>query len=305
MSIIAAPLEHPQQAPCGCPRWRKPPCKLNEPPFPATEDNITSLQQWLLEYYKSSTFNSCGHQPLPLMDSIPMRLMVDPDAEPVAHHTPIPVPLHWQDQVKAGLDQDVTLGVIEPDPVGEPVTWCHCMVDSAKKNGTIDFQALNLHAAWETHHAQSLFHQVHSILIDKKKTVFDCWNDYHSIALHEYDRHLTTFNTPWGCYRYKTAIQGYVASGDGYSRQFNKLVSHIPNKTKCIDDTQLWADNLTESFFQAVNWLELWTMWYHTKLRQVRLQSRHYRVHQLRDNTQQLSTQQEVPGCYMQFPNTN
>ena len=47
------------------------------------------------------------------MDSVPMRLMVDPEAEPTTpHHTPVPVPLHWQDQVKAGLDQDVALGVI-------------------------------------------------------------------------------------------------------------------------------------------------------------------------------------------------
>ncbi len=40
-----------------------------------------------------------------------MRLMVDPIAEPTAHHTPIPVPLHWQSQVKAGLDQDVALSL--------------------------------------------------------------------------------------------------------------------------------------------------------------------------------------------------
>ena len=26
-------------------------------------------------------------------------------------HTPIPVPLHWQEEVKAGLDRDVNLGV--------------------------------------------------------------------------------------------------------------------------------------------------------------------------------------------------
>ena len=45
-----------------------------------------------------------------------MKLMVDPDAEPVAHHTPVPVPLHWRDAVKAGIDHDVQLGVLEPVP---------------------------------------------------------------------------------------------------------------------------------------------------------------------------------------------
>ena len=250
-----------QHAPRDCLPHQKPPPKPTELPFPATEDNRESLQQWLLEYYKSSTFNTCEHQPLPLMDSVPMKLMVDPEAEPVAHHTPVPVPLHWQDQVKAGLDQDVALGVIEPAPVGEPVTWCHRMVVCAKKNGkprhTFDFQALNVHAARETHHTQSPFHQARSIPSGKKKTVFDYWNGYHSIPLHEEDRYLTTFITPWGRCRYKTAPQGYIASEDGYSRRFHELVSHIPNKTKCIDDTLLWSDNLTESFFQAVAWLDL------------------------------------------------
>ena len=190
-----------------------------------------------------------------------MRLMIDPDAVPVAHHTPVPIPLHWQEEVKAGLDQDVALGIIEPVPVGDPVSWCHPMVICAKKNGqprrTIDFQALNLHATRETHHTQSPFHQARSVPSDMKKTVFDCWNGYHSIPLHKDDRHLTTFITPWGRYRYKTAPQGYIASGDGYSRRFDELVSHVPNKTKCVDDTLLWATDLENSFYQAVDWLDL------------------------------------------------
>ena len=61
--------------------------------------------------------------------------MVDPDAKPVANHTSVPVSLHWKSEVKAGLDPDVRLGVLELVPVGEPVTWCHRMVVCAKKNG--------------------------------------------------------------------------------------------------------------------------------------------------------------------------
>ncbi|CAB3996762.1 Hypothetical predicted protein [Paramuricea clavata] len=205
--------------PCNCPRRQLQPPKPTQLPLPATEANRARLENWLLDYYHSSTFNTCEHQPLPLMEGEQMRLMIDPNAEPKAHHTPIPVPLHWQSEVKAGLDQDVALGVLEPVPVGEPVTWCHRMVVCAKKNGkprrTVDFQALNLHATRETHHTQSPFHQVHSIPSGKKKCVFDCWNGYHSVPLHEDDRHLTTFITPWGPYRYKTAPQGYIVSGDG------------------------------------------------------------------------------------------
>ena len=63
---------------------------------------------------------------MPRMTGPPMQ--VDPAAKPVANHTPVSVPLHWQDGVKAGLDQDVRLYVLEPVPIGKPVTWCHRMV---------------------------------------------------------------------------------------------------------------------------------------------------------------------------------
>ena len=162
---------------CSCPPRSKPPPIPTSLPFPATEDNREKLQQYLLDYYKSSTFNTCEHQPLSLRDSPPMRLIIDPNATATAHHSPIPVPLHWQDAVKTGLDRDVRLGVLEPVPIGQPVTWLHHMVICAKKDGTprrtIDFQPLNFHATRETHHTQHPFHQARSIPNGKKKTVFD------------------------------------------------------------------------------------------------------------------------------------
>ena len=76
-----------------------------------------------LEFYRPSTFNTCEHlQHLPLMAVVPMRLMLDTSAEPFAHCTPIPVPLYGQSNVKACLNHDVSLGILEPVPVGEPVT---------------------------------------------------------------------------------------------------------------------------------------------------------------------------------------
>ena len=102
----------------------------------------------------------------------------------------------------------------------------------------------------------SPFHQARSVPHNKKKTVFDAWNGYHSVPLHPDDKHLTTFITPWGRYRYRTAPQGYIASGDGYTRRYDEITASIPNKTKCVDDTLLWSDTIEESFFQAANWLD-------------------------------------------------
>ncbi|GFO46586.1 hypothetical protein PoB_007309100 [Plakobranchus ocellatus] len=87
---------------------------------------IMKLEQWLLNHCESSTYSV--HQIIPMIPGPPMKLMTDPEAKPVAHHPPIPLPTHWQEKVKAGPDQDVQLDMIEPVLVGNLVTWCHHMV---------------------------------------------------------------------------------------------------------------------------------------------------------------------------------
>ncbi len=71
-------------------------------------------------------------------------------------------------------------------------------------------------------------------------------------CLHPADRHFTTFITPWGRYRYRTAPQGYIVSGDGYTRRYYEIVSLIERKTKCIDDTLLWSTDI-RSWFGLIN----------------------------------------------------
>ena len=65
---------------CDCPRRQLPPPRPDTIPFPPTTENKVMLKEWLLERYKSSTFNTCEHQLLPMMDVPPLRLMVDKDA---------------------------------------------------------------------------------------------------------------------------------------------------------------------------------------------------------------------------------
>ena len=246
---------------CNCPRRTMPPPLPTSVPLPPIDNNRGKLEEWIRDYYKGSTFNVCEHQPLPLMEGPPVRIMVDPKASPVTIHTPISVPLHWQKQVKADLDRDIALGVIEPVPVGEPMTWCSRMVITRKKSGgprrCVDYQALNKFCSRETHHTMSPFHQATLFPANMKKTVTDAWNGYHSVAIHEEDRHYTTFITPWGRYRYKTLPQGFVAAGDGYTRRYDEVVADIPHKTKCIDDVGMWAPTIEEAFFQTCKWMDI------------------------------------------------
>ena len=102
-------------------------------PFPPTEENIPKLKNWLLEHFKESVFTKST--PFRSMKCKPVHIHLKPDAVPHARHVPVPVPIHWKEQVKADLLRDVENDIIEEVPIGEPVVWCSQMVVAAKKDG--------------------------------------------------------------------------------------------------------------------------------------------------------------------------
>ena len=64
VSMCNVASESSMTATCDYPRRQPPPLPPKELPFPAVEDNREKLEQWLLSYYKASTFNTCHHQRL-------------------------------------------------------------------------------------------------------------------------------------------------------------------------------------------------------------------------------------------------
>ena len=246
---------------CTCPKRTLPPEKIPELPCSPTKENLPKLKEFILNHYASSAFNTCEHQPLPMMETAPpLRLFVDPQATPVAVSTPSTIPLHWVDQVKAGLDRDELLGVIEKVPVNEPVSWCSRMVITPKHDGTprrvVDFGQINKNAPRQTHHTKSPYIIAASIPSGKVKTVLDNWHGYHSVPIHPDDRPLTTFLTPYGRYRYITTPQGFISAGDGYTQRMDMIVAGTPDYEHCVDDSVLWDDSIQQNFVRVCEFLE-------------------------------------------------
>ena len=171
------------------------------------------------------------------------------------------MPLHWQDKVKSDLLRDESLGVIEKVPYGEPVKWCHRMVVTRKHDGsprrTVDLSPLNKHCRRETFASESPFHIARRIPCDTWKTVCDAWNGYHSVPLREEDKHLTTFITPYGRWRYRRAPQGFVSSGDGYNRRFDEILTDFERKERCVDDLLHYDTDLTDHWWRTIRLLIL------------------------------------------------
>ena len=247
------------ETPCDCPQRSTVPLRPKELPFKPVPENIGRMKEWIIEYFKSSTFNTCPHKPLQEMNGPPIEIHMEPDAEPRVCKTPATISLHWQHRVEQDLKRDEALGILEKVPYGVPVTWCHRMVVTRKHDGTprrtVDLSPLNRYCKREIHSGESPFRLARRIPSNTWKTTTDAWNGYHSVPLRKSDRHLTTFITPFGRYRYTRAPQGFLSSGDGYNRRFEEILEGFERKERCIDDTIFYDNELETHWWRTIDFL--------------------------------------------------
>ena len=260
-AVAGVQVDKSELAECGCLRRTKGCGMPNKLPFEAQKENVEAMKMWLLKRYASSVFNQCPHQLLPEMQGPPMKLHVNKDAEFVNFTTPVPVPIHWQDDNYKELMRDCKIGVLERHPLGVPVKACHRQVLIRKKNGkprrAVDLSPTNKHCMRETYPTKSPFHLARAVPPASIKTVFDAWNGFHAVPLQEEDRYLTTFITPFGLFRHKRAPQGFVSSSDAYNRRFDEIVQHFIRLQRCVDDSLLHDQDMNEHWWRVIEFLEL------------------------------------------------
>ena len=229
-------------------------------PFPPLEENVPQLGQWLLERFSGSTFK-VDKRPFPVMNGEPHHIHLIGNATPYACHTPIPIPKHWEKEVKKQIDEDVRAGILRPVPTGEVTEWCSRMVVVGKKDGTprrtVDFQKLNAQCKRETHHTLAPFDMVSSIPCHRFKSTVDAHWGFHQVELDNESRKLTTFITPWGRYQYCRTPMGHCAAPDAYTKRFDDIISDVGRKFKCIDDVLLYDSSVEEAFWHMYDFLEL------------------------------------------------
>ena len=140
----------------------------------------------------------------------------------MAANKPAEIPNAFEAKVKADLDRNKQLGVIERVPPNTPQTFYVKMLVVAKNNGkprrVVDFEALNKICLRRTYHTLAPFRIACSIPNDQLLTTAKAWNSYHSVAVHPDDVHYFTFITEWGRDRYKSVQQGWIASSDAYTQ---------------------------------------------------------------------------------------
>ena len=247
---------------CNSPQRAAVPLPSHKLPFPCTPENNNKIKEWLLDRYAASTFNTCPHRALQCMAGSPIEIHMEPYAKPIACHTPVTIPLHWLQKVREDPYRDEALGILEKVPHGEPTEWYHRMVITRKHDGTprhtMDLSPLNKFCKRETFASEAPFRLARRVPRSTWKTVTNAWNGYHSVPLRESDRHLTTFITPFGKWRYTRAPQGFLSSGEGYTvSRFNAILADFERKERCVDDTVFYDDTLQQHWWRTIEFLTL------------------------------------------------
>ena len=258
---VTVASKHITKNACGCPARTEVPPLPTHIPIEKPEANRSSLHKWILNYYRTSAFNVCTHQLIPCLTGPEMRITTVEGAEPVAVHTPIPVPHYWKKNVKRKLDENCNLGVMQEVKPGTPVTWQSRLIVTPKKNGdlrlVVDLQPLNAVSKRETHHTPSPWNLACSVPKGMLKSILDAWNGYHLVPLAPESQEKTTFITEWGRYQYLRAPQGWTGSGDAFTKRFDDITAEVKDVARCIDDSCLWAANVAASFWHVVNYIDL------------------------------------------------
>ncbi|XP_022099493.1 uncharacterized protein LOC110984016 [Acanthaster planci] len=157
-------------------------------------------------------------------------------------------PIQIKEELKAELDRMESLDVIAK--VTEPTDWVSSLAFSRKDNGSLrvclDPQALNK-ASKRTYHKtptlEEITHQFNGAKIFSK---LDARHGYWSIVLDEESSLLTTFNSPFGRYRFRRLPFGLKVSQDIFQEKMDMILEQCPGTLGIADDVAVFGATVEE-----------------------------------------------------------
>ena len=164
-------------------------------------------------------------------------IVIDDSVQPVIH-PPRKVPVSLRDQIKDHLDQLVKDEILAP--VTRPTDWVSSMVvvhKPGKLRVCLDPRHLN-NAIKREHYPMPTIEDVATRLIKNAKvfTVLDAKNGFWQVALDSKSSFLTTFNTPFGRYRWKRMPFGIRSAPEVWQRKMNELIENLRGVEVIADD---------------------------------------------------------------------
>ena len=210
---------------------------LGELPQNPTSEQRESIRQGLLSTFADVFSTEDG---LRCMEGAPMKIHLNPDAQPHSVYSARPIPFAWRDQVHESLKEMEAQKIIAPLK-DEPSAWCHPLVIVPKSNGKVricvDLTKLNKHVSRSHYPLKSPKEAVAEIPRSARYfSTLDATHGYWQVPLEEASQSLATFITPWGRFKFLRSPMGLVSTGDEYCRRGDLALADIDNLQKVVDD---------------------------------------------------------------------
>lgn len=170
------------------------------------------------------------------------KIRVDPNAVPVVMPSRR-LPVAWRQPI-----HDELLRLVEKDVLARVEThtpWVSQMVPVQKPNGRfricLDPKELNKELLRERYPITTLDDVIHEI---GNATVFskaDLANGYWHVSLDDESSYLTTFQTPFGRFRWKVLPFGLSVSSEIFQRKLTEALSNLPGIINVADDITIFG----------------------------------------------------------------
>ena len=220
--------------------------RIGPPPSPqyqvnATTTNMPTSTQQIIDQHKSA-FEGTG-----LLKNFELHLHIDKNITPIQQ--PIRrVPFHTKEKLSAEIKRLLSQDIIEK--VDGPTTWLNPIVIVPKATGNIrmcvDMRQANLAVKRERHvipKMEDILTELHGASVFSK---IDLREGYHQIMLAEESRHITTFATNDGLFRFKRLIYGISSAFESFQKQIELVIQGCKSAKNISDDILIWGKTQEE-----------------------------------------------------------
>ncbi|XP_049886595.1 uncharacterized protein K02A2.6-like [Pectinophora gossypiella] len=193
----------------------------------------------LVNHIESEIFPKFKH----VMVDLPIDESVPPVAQPYRR---IPIPL--EEKVEGKIDELLKRDIIEE--VKSPSKWVSPIVPILKDNGEVrlcvDMRRANEAISRENHPIPTMDKFLPKMRNAKYFTKLDIKDAFHQIEIHPDSRHVTTFITSKGLFRYKRLMFGISCAPEIFQKTLERMLLGCDGVVNFIDDILVYGKDLQE-----------------------------------------------------------
>lgn len=186
-------------------------------------------------------------KPFPKFRNIQVNIAINDNIQPVSQpYRRIPIPL--EDKVNNKIKELIERDIIEE--VHESSKWVSPIVPVLKDNGEVricvDMRRANMAILRENHPLPTMDKLLPKMKDAKFFSKLDIKDAFHQLELHPNSRHITTFITSKGLYRYKRLMFGITCAPEIFQKTLERMLLKCEGCINFIDDILIFGKDKEE-----------------------------------------------------------